>query len=41
MALDGRIEVGDQIVQVNKNSFENLTDAQAVQLLRQAAVSRR
>uniref|UniRef100_A0A914ZM14 Segment polarity protein dishevelled n=1 Tax=Parascaris univalens TaxID=6257 RepID=A0A914ZM14_PARUN len=41
VALDGRIEVGDQIVQVNKNSFENLTDAQAVQLLRQAAVSRR
>uniref|UniRef100_A0A914R8T7 PDZ domain-containing protein n=1 Tax=Parascaris equorum TaxID=6256 RepID=A0A914R8T7_PAREQ len=41
VALDGRIEVGDQIVQVNKNSFENLSDAQAVQLLRQAAVSRR
>ncbi|VDM44643.1 unnamed protein product [Toxocara canis] len=41
VALDGRIEVGDQIVQVNRSSFENFTDAQAVQLLRQAAVSRR
>lgn len=41
VANDGRIEVGDQIIQVNRNSFENLSDTQAVQLLRQAAASRR
>ncbi|MFH4976206.1 hypothetical protein AB6A40_002915 [Gnathostoma spinigerum] len=41
VALDGRIEVGDQIIQVNRTSFEDLTDDQAVKLLRQAAVSRR
>ncbi|VDK84158.1 unnamed protein product [Onchocerca ochengi] len=39
--LDGRIEVGDQIVQVNRNSFENLSDLEAVDLLRKAAASRR
>ncbi|VDK75933.1 unnamed protein product [Litomosoides sigmodontis] len=39
--LDGRIEVGDQIVQVNRNSFENLSDTEAVDLLRKAAASRR
>uniref|UniRef100_A0A0R3RYH1 DIX domain-containing protein n=1 Tax=Elaeophora elaphi TaxID=1147741 RepID=A0A0R3RYH1_9BILA len=39
--LDGRIEVGDQIVQVNRNSFENLSDVEAVDLLRKAAASRR
>ncbi|KAL3995060.1 DIX domain family protein [Acanthocheilonema viteae] len=39
--LDGRIEVGDQIVQVNRNSFENLNDVEAVDLLRKAAASRR
>lgn len=39
--LDGRIEVGDQIVQVNRNSFENLRDVEAVDLLRKAAASRR
>lgn len=38
---DGRIEVGDQIVQVNRNSFENLSDTEAVDLLRKAAASRR
>lgn len=41
VALDGRIEVGDQIIQVNRSSFENLTDLQAVQLLRQAAASKK
>lgn len=39
--LDGRIEVGDQIVQVNRSSFENLSDVEAVDLLRKAAASRR
>lgn len=39
--MDGRIEVGDQIVQVNRNSFENLSDIEAVDLLRKAAASRR
>ncbi|VDN07018.1 unnamed protein product [Thelazia callipaeda] len=38
---DGRIEIGDQIVQVNRNSFENLSDVEAVDLLRKAAASRR
>ncbi|VDN18113.1 unnamed protein product [Gongylonema pulchrum] len=37
--LDGRIEIGDQIVQVNRNSFENLRDVEAVDLLRKAAAS--
>ncbi|EJW74139.1 hypothetical protein WUBG_14951, partial [Wuchereria bancrofti] len=39
--LDGRIEVGDQIVQVNRSSFENLSDVEAVDLLRKAAASRK
>lgn len=39
--MDGRIEVGDQIVQVNRSSFENLSDVEAVDLLRKAAASRR
>lgn len=39
--VDGRIEVGDQIVQVNRSSFENLSDAQAVDLLRKAAASKK
>uniref|UniRef100_A0A0N5AS47 Segment polarity protein dishevelled-like protein DVL-3 n=1 Tax=Syphacia muris TaxID=451379 RepID=A0A0N5AS47_9BILA len=38
---DGRIEVGDQIIQVNRTSFENLTEKQAVQLLKQVAINRR
>uniref|UniRef100_A0A0N4VLP3 Segment polarity protein dishevelled-like protein DVL-3 n=1 Tax=Enterobius vermicularis TaxID=51028 RepID=A0A0N4VLP3_ENTVE len=41
VAKDGRIEIGDQIIQVNRTSFENLTEKQAVQLLKQVAVSRR
>lgn len=39
--MDGRIEVGDQIVQVNRSSFENLSDVEAVDLLRKAAASRK
>ncbi|EFO26936.2 DIX domain-containing protein [Loa loa] len=39
--MDGRIQVGDQIVQVNRSSFENLSDVEAIDLLRKAAASRR
>ncbi|EYC00185.1 hypothetical protein Y032_0117g657 [Ancylostoma ceylanicum] len=41
VAKDGRIEVGDQIVQVNNRSFENLTEAQAVRLLREVAAAKK
>ncbi|CAB3404468.1 unnamed protein product [Caenorhabditis bovis] len=40
VALDGRIEAGDMILQVNDISFENFTNDQAVDVLRDA-VSRR
>ncbi|KAK6042643.1 DIX domain protein, partial [Cooperia oncophora] len=40
VAKDGRIEVGDQIVQVNNRSFENLTEAQAVRVLREVAAAK-
>ncbi|KAK6010707.1 domain found in Dishevelled, Egl-10, and Pleckstrin, partial [Ostertagia ostertagi] len=41
VAKDGRIEVGDQIVQVNNRSFENLTEAQAVRVLREVAAAKK
>lgn len=34
VALDGRIEAGDMILQVNEISFENFTNDQAVDVLR-------
>lgn len=34
VALDGRIEAGDMILQVNETSFENFTNDQAVDVLR-------
>lgn len=40
VALDGRIEPGDMILQVNEVSFENLSNDQAVDVLK-AAVERR
>ncbi|CAI2334191.1 unnamed protein product [Caenorhabditis sp. 36 PRJEB53466] len=40
VALDGRIEAGDMLLQVNDVSFENFTNDQAVDVLREA-VSRR
>lgn len=40
VALDGRIEPGDMILQVNDVSFENFTNDQAVEVLKEA-VSRR
>ncbi len=36
VALDGRIEAGDMILQVNDRSFENLTNDEAVAVLRDA-----
>lgn len=39
--MDGRIEVGDQIIQVNNHSFENLSDQQAVRLLRDVAATKK
>lgn len=41
MALDGRIDVGDQIVMVNNTSFEDLTDQEAIRLLREVAAAKR
>ncbi|TKR77475.1 hypothetical protein L596_018445 [Steinernema carpocapsae] len=38
---DGRLEVGDQIVQINEESFENLNDQQAVSILKKASKSKR
>ncbi|ULU04370.1 hypothetical protein L5515_013406 [Caenorhabditis briggsae] len=38
---DGRVNVGDQILQVNRVSFEDLTGPQAVRALREAAGSKR
>ncbi|KAE9553546.1 hypothetical protein FO519_003239 [Halicephalobus sp. NKZ332] len=40
VALDGRVEAGDMILQVNDVSFENFTNDQAVEVLKEA-VSRR
>lgn len=40
VALDGRIDPGDMILQVNEISFENFTNDQAVEVLKEA-VSRR
>ena len=34
MALDGRIEPGDMILQVNETNFENMTNDDAVRVLR-------
>ena len=34
MALDGRIEAGDMILQVNDIAFDNFTNDQAVDVLR-------
>lgn len=36
VALDGRIEVGDMILEVNDESFEKLTNDEAVQFLKDA-----
>ncbi|CAI4229672.1 unnamed protein product [Auanema sp. JU1783] len=41
VSLDGRIEVGDQIIQINNNSFENLSDTKAVALLREVASAKK
>ncbi|EFO86224.1 CRE-MIG-5 protein [Caenorhabditis remanei] len=38
---DGRVNVGDQILQVNRVSFEDLSGPQAVRALRDAAASKR
>lgn len=40
MALDGRIEPGDMILQVNDISFENFTNDQAVDVLRESVARR-
>ncbi|KAK0395776.1 hypothetical protein QR680_001423 [Steinernema hermaphroditum] len=40
VALDGRIEAGDMILQVNDVSFENFTNDQAVDVLREAVARR-
>ncbi|TMS35484.1 hypothetical protein L596_002879 [Steinernema carpocapsae] len=40
VALDGRIEAGDMILQVNDVSFENFTNDQAVDVLRDAVARR-
>ena len=34
VALDGRIEPGDMILQVNETNFENMTNDDAVRVLR-------
>ena len=34
MAADGRIEPGDMLLQVNEVNFENMTNQQAVKVLR-------
>lgn len=36
VALDGRIEVGDMILEVNDYSFEKFTNDKAVQFLKEA-----
>ena len=36
MAQDGRIEPGDMILEVNNISFENMSNDDAVQAMRQA-----
>ena len=36
MALDGRIEPGDMILEVNGISFENMSNDEAVRTLREA-----
>ena len=40
MALDGRIEAGDMILQVNDIAFDNFTNDQAVDVLRDAVARR-
>ncbi|KAK0416607.1 hypothetical protein QR680_012587 [Steinernema hermaphroditum] len=40
-AQDGRLEVGDQIVQINDESFESLNDQQAVSILKKVSRSKR
>lgn len=40
VALDGRIEPGDMILQVNDISFENFTNDQAVDVLRESVARR-
>lgn len=35
MALDGRIEPGDMILQVNDINFENMSNDEAVRVLRE------
>ena len=35
VALDGRIEPGDMILQVNETNFENMTNDDAVRVLRE------
>lgn len=35
MALDGRIEPGDMILQVNDVNFENMSNDEAVRVLRE------
>ena len=35
VALDGRIEPGDMILQVNDTNFENMTNDDAVRVLRE------
>ena len=38
MALDGRIEPGDMILQVNDISFENMSNDDAVKVLRESVM---
>lgn len=40
VALDGRIEPGDMILQVNDVSFENFKNDQAVEVLKKAVNTR-
>uniref|UniRef100_A0A7E4UZQ7 PDZ domain-containing protein n=1 Tax=Panagrellus redivivus TaxID=6233 RepID=A0A7E4UZQ7_PANRE len=40
VALDGRIQPGDMILQVNDTSFENFSNDQAVEVLKEAVVHR-
>lgn len=40
VALDGRIEVGDMILEVNDVSFEKFTNDQAVEFLKDAVVKK-
>lgn len=40
VALDGRIEVGDMLLEVNDTSFERFTNDQAVEFLKEAVIKR-